>query len=63
MAGQVVLKAESEKFAKHEKACVENQYVSIPFIVDTIVSFAPKAVGFQDRVSKAVHNNFSTSKN
>ncbi|GJZ83075.1 hypothetical protein Tco_0648248 [Tanacetum coccineum] len=33
--GQTALKAASCKVAKHEKACIENQHVFIPFAFDT----------------------------
>nr|GEV81033.1 putative reverse transcriptase domain, PPM-type phosphatase domain, protein phosphatase 2C family [Tanacetum cinerariifolium] len=34
-AGQTTLKAASGKVTKHEKACIKNQYVFIPFAFDT----------------------------
>ncbi|GKE12067.1 hypothetical protein Tco_1415618, partial [Tanacetum coccineum] len=34
-AGQAALKAASGKVTKHEKACIENQHVLIPFAFDT----------------------------
>ena len=34
-AGQSTLKAASCKVTKHEKACIENQHVFIPFAFDT----------------------------
>ncbi|KAK9052651.1 hypothetical protein SSX86_029281 [Deinandra increscens subsp. villosa] len=63
VAGQAVLKAESGKVAKHEKACLENQHVFIPFAFDTFGSLAPEAVGFLNRVQRVVHSNSSTPKN
>ena len=63
VAGQAVLKAESGKMVKHEKACAENQHVFIPFAFDTFGSFAPEAVIFLKRVQRIVHSNLSTPKN
>ncbi|GKC81139.1 hypothetical protein Tco_1136856, partial [Tanacetum coccineum] len=40
---QAALKAESSKVAKHEKACLENQHVFIPFAFDTFGFLAPEA--------------------
>ncbi|GKD11573.1 hypothetical protein Tco_1195980 [Tanacetum coccineum] len=42
--GQAALKATSCKVAKHEKACIENQHVFIPFAFDTFGFLAPEAV-------------------
>ncbi|GKC61820.1 hypothetical protein Tco_1089418 [Tanacetum coccineum] len=50
VAGQVALKAESSKVAKHEKACLENQHVFIPFAFDTFGFLAPEAEEFFTRV-------------
>ncbi|GJW99717.1 RNA-directed DNA polymerase, eukaryota [Tanacetum coccineum] len=44
--GQAALKAASCKVTKHEKACVENQHVFIPFAFDTFGFLAPEAVEF-----------------
>ncbi|KAL8263348.1 hypothetical protein R6Q59_024697 [Mikania micrantha] len=49
VAGQVVLKAESGKVAKHENACLENQNVFTPFAFDTFGFLAPEAVNFLNR--------------
>ncbi|GKE94597.1 hypothetical protein Tco_1579452, partial [Tanacetum coccineum] len=43
-AGQAALKATSSKVTKHEKACIENQHVFIPFAFDTFGFLAPEAV-------------------
>ncbi|GKG03972.1 hypothetical protein Tco_0314359, partial [Tanacetum coccineum] len=56
------LKAESSKVAKHEKTCLENQHVFIPFAFDTFGFLAPEAVEFLNRVQRVVQSNFSTSK-
>ncbi|GKB87383.1 hypothetical protein Tco_0959655 [Tanacetum coccineum] len=50
VSGQAVLKAESGKVAKHEKACLENQHVFIPFAFDTFGFLAPEAEEFLTRV-------------
>ncbi|GJX09834.1 hypothetical protein Tco_0199693 [Tanacetum coccineum] len=52
VAGQAALKAESSKVAKHEKACLENQHVFIPFAFDTFGFLAPEAEEFLNRVPK-----------
>ncbi|GJT41333.1 putative reverse transcriptase domain-containing protein [Tanacetum coccineum] len=62
VAGQVALKAESSKVAKHEKACLENQHVFIPFAFDTFGFLAPEAEEFLNRVQRVVQSNFSTPK-
>ena len=54
VARQAVLKAEAGKIAKHEKACVENQYAFIPFAFDTFGSLAPDAATFLKRVQRVV---------
>ncbi|KAF5793207.1 hypothetical protein HanXRQr2_Chr09g0414851 [Helianthus annuus] len=59
VAGQAALKAESSKVAKHEKACLENQHVFIPFAFDTFGSLAPEAVEFLNKVQQVVNSNFS----
>ncbi|GKB04239.1 hypothetical protein Tco_0832382, partial [Tanacetum coccineum] len=50
VAGQAALKAESSKVAKHEKACLENQHVFIPFAFDTFGFLAPEAEEFLNRM-------------
>ncbi|GJW46811.1 hypothetical protein Tco_0078457 [Tanacetum coccineum] len=62
VAGQAALKAESSKVAKHEKACLENQHVFIPFAFDTFGFLAPEAEEFLNRVQRVVQSNFSTPK-
>ena len=62
VAGQAALKAESNKVAKHEKACLENQHVFIPFAFDTFGFLAPEAVKFLSRVQRVVQSNFATLK-
>ncbi|GJZ43324.1 hypothetical protein Tco_0590579 [Tanacetum coccineum] len=42
--GQDALKAASCKVTKHEKACIENQHVFIPFAFDTLGFLAPEAM-------------------
>ncbi|KAJ0815419.1 hypothetical protein HanPSC8_Chr17g0797291 [Helianthus annuus] len=62
VVGQVVLKAEASKVAKHEKACLENQHVFVPFAFDTFGGLAPDAVRLLNRVQKVVNNNSSSLK-
>ncbi|GJT58985.1 putative reverse transcriptase domain-containing protein [Tanacetum coccineum] len=51
--GQAALKAASCKLTKHEKACIENQHVFIPFAFDKLGFLAPKAVELLNRVQQA----------
>ena len=60
VAGLAALKAESNKVAKHEKACLENQHVFVPFAFDTFGVLAPEAVRLLNRVQKVV-NSISSS--
>nr|GEV86612.1 putative exostosin-like protein [Tanacetum cinerariifolium] len=62
VAGQAALKAESSKVAKHEKACLENQHVIIPFAFDTFGFLAPETEKFLNRVQRVVQSNCSTPK-
>ncbi|GJS27562.1 putative reverse transcriptase domain-containing protein [Tanacetum coccineum] len=59
-AGQATLKAKSSNVVKHEKTCLENQYVFIPFAFDTFGFLAPEAEEFFTRVQRVVQSNFST---
>ncbi|GKB30286.1 hypothetical protein Tco_0869687, partial [Tanacetum coccineum] len=60
IAGQTTLKVASCKVTKHEKACIENQHVFIPFAFDTFGFFAPEAVDLLSRVQRVMHNNVMT---
>ncbi|XP_021986846.1 uncharacterized protein LOC110883387 [Helianthus annuus] len=62
VVGQAVLKAESSKIAKHEKACLENQHVFIPFAFDTFGSLDLEAVEFLNRVQWVMNSSLSTFK-
>ncbi|GJY28842.1 hypothetical protein Tco_0404609 [Tanacetum coccineum] len=59
-AGQTALKAASGKVIKHEKACIENQHVFIPFAFDTFGFLAPEAVELLNRVQRVMHSNVMT---
>ncbi|GKF27954.1 hypothetical protein Tco_0094296 [Tanacetum coccineum] len=59
-AGQVSLKAASCKVTKHEKACIENQHVFIPFAFDTFGFLALEAVELLSRVQRVMHSNVMT---
>ncbi|GJU03012.1 hypothetical protein Tco_1113350 [Tanacetum coccineum] len=59
-AGQAALKAALGKVTKHEKACIENQHVFIPFAFDTFGFLAPEAVELLIRVQRVMHNNLMT---
>ncbi|KAJ0606231.1 putative glycosyl transferase, family 14, beta-glucuronosyltransferase GlcAT14A/B/C [Helianthus annuus] len=58
--GQAALKAASGKVIKHEKACLDNQHVFIPFAFDTFGFLAPKAVDLLSRVQRVMHSNVMT---
>nr|GEU48387.1 putative reverse transcriptase domain-containing protein [Tanacetum cinerariifolium]GEU48392.1 putative reverse transcriptase domain-containing protein [Tanacetum cinerariifolium] len=60
--GQAALKAASGKVTKHEKACIENQHVFIPFMFDTFGFLALEAVELLIRVQRVMHNNVMTPK-
>ncbi|MFS8027937.1 hypothetical protein Hanom_Chr16g01504591 [Helianthus anomalus] len=62
VVGQAVLKAEASKVAKHEKVCLENQHVFVPFAFDTIGGLAPDAVRLLNRVQKVFNSNSSSLK-
>ncbi|MFS7947065.1 putative exostosin [Helianthus anomalus] len=62
VVGQAVLKAEASKVAKHEKACLENQHVFVPFAFDTFGGLAPDVVRLLNRVQKVVNSNSSSLK-
>ena len=55
--GQAALKAAACKVAKHEKTCIENQHVFIPFAFDTFGFLAPEAVELLNRVQRVMHSN------
>ncbi|GKF35002.1 hypothetical protein Tco_0108202, partial [Tanacetum coccineum] len=58
--GQIALKAASCKVTKHEKACIENQYMFILFAFDTFGFLAPEAVELLKKVQHVMHNNAMT---
>ncbi|KAL4565709.1 hypothetical protein LXL04_029812 [Taraxacum kok-saghyz] len=60
--GQAALKAAACKVMKHEKACLENQHVFIPFAFDTFGFLAPEAVHLLNRVQRVMHSNVMTPK-
>nr|GEZ49743.1 zf-CCHC domain-containing protein/DUF4219 domain-containing protein/UBN2 domain-containing protein [Tanacetum cinerariifolium] len=59
-AGRAALKAASCKVTKHEKTCIENQHVFIPFAFDTFGFLALEAVELLRRVQRVMHNNVMT---
>ncbi|GJT93516.1 hypothetical protein Tco_1082361 [Tanacetum coccineum] len=59
-AKQTVLKAVSCKVTKHEKACIENQHVLVPFVFDTFDFLAPEAVELLNGVQQVMHSNVMT---
>ncbi|GJY43553.1 arginine--tRNA ligase, chloroplastic/mitochondrial [Tanacetum coccineum] len=60
IAGQAALKATLGKVTKHEKACIENQHVFIPFAFDTFGFLASEAVELLSRVQWVMHSNVMT---
>ncbi|GJR69123.1 putative reverse transcriptase domain-containing protein [Tanacetum coccineum] len=58
--GQTALKAASCKVTKHEKACIENQHVFIPFAFNTFGFLAPEAVELLTRVQRVMNSNVMT---
>nr|GEV11162.1 hypothetical protein [Tanacetum cinerariifolium] len=50
--GQTALKAASCKLTKHEKACIENQHVFVPFVFDTFGFLSPEALELLNRVQR-----------
>ncbi|GJY24976.1 hypothetical protein Tco_0399702 [Tanacetum coccineum] len=58
--GQAALKAASCKVAKHEKTCIKNQHVFIPFAFDTFGLLAPEAVELLTRVQRVMNSNVMT---
>nr|GFA33696.1 putative reverse transcriptase domain-containing protein [Tanacetum cinerariifolium] len=52
--------AASGKVTKHEKACIENQSVFIPFALDTFGFLAPEAVELLSRVQRVMHSHVMT---
>ncbi|MFS7949409.1 putative exostosin [Helianthus anomalus] len=58
--GQTALKAASGKVIKHEKACLDNQHVFIPFAFDTFGFLASEAVDLLSRVQRVMHSNVMT---
>ncbi|GKA41099.1 hypothetical protein Tco_0733692 [Tanacetum coccineum] len=60
-AGQAALKATLGKVTKHEKACIENQHVFIPFAFDTFGFLASDGgVELLSRVQRVMHSNVMT---
>ncbi|PNY11325.1 auxilin-like protein, partial [Trifolium pratense] len=55
--GQAGLKAASNKVAKHERACSDNQHAFIPFAFDTFGFLAPDAVNILQRIQRVMHSN------
>ncbi|GJW52225.1 putative reverse transcriptase domain-containing protein [Tanacetum coccineum] len=60
--GQAALKTASCNVTKHEKACIDNQHVFIPFFFDTFGFLAPEAVKLLNRIQLVMNNNVMTSK-
>ncbi|KAJ0558615.1 putative exostosin [Helianthus annuus] len=52
--------AASGKVTKHEKACLDNQHVFIPFAFDTFGFLAIEAVDLLSRVQRVMHSNVMT---
>nr|GEV27450.1 putative reverse transcriptase domain-containing protein [Tanacetum cinerariifolium] len=54
------LKVGSCEVTKHEKTCVKNQHVFIPFAYDTFIFLAPEAVELLNRVQRVMNSNVMT---
>nr|GEU43236.1 protein RMD5 homolog A-like [Tanacetum cinerariifolium] len=59
-AGQVALKAASCKVTKHEKTCIENQHVFIPFAFDTFGSCTESGGATQPSSTGYAHQCYDT---
>ncbi|KAL8250287.1 hypothetical protein R6Q59_033980, partial [Mikania micrantha] len=51
--------AGSDKVAKHEKTCLENQHVFTLFAFDTFGFLVPEAVNFPNRVHRFMNSNIT----
>ncbi|GJS89980.1 hypothetical protein Tco_0772616 [Tanacetum coccineum] len=60
--GRAVLKSASCKVTKHEKACIKNQHVFIPFAFDIFGFLAPEAVELLNIVQRVMNSNVMTSR-
>nr|GEZ03947.1 putative reverse transcriptase domain-containing protein [Tanacetum cinerariifolium] len=58
--GQAALKVASCKVTEHNKACIENQHVFIPFAFDTFGFLAPEGVELLNRVLRVLNRNVMT---
>ncbi|GJV88413.1 hypothetical protein Tco_1532351 [Tanacetum coccineum] len=56
------LKVVSCKVTKHEKACIENQHVFVPFAFDAFGFLAPEAVELLNRFQRVMHEGFDNDK-
>nr|GEX30200.1 putative reverse transcriptase domain-containing protein [Tanacetum cinerariifolium] len=59
-AGQAALIAASGKMTKHEKVCIENQHMFIPFAFDTFGFLEHEVVELLNQVQRVMHNNVMT---
>lgn len=57
IVGHATLKSTSRKMAKHEKRCMENQHMFIPFTFDTFNFCALDVVELLNRVQWVMYNN------
>jgi len=55
--GHAALKYASNKVAKHENVCPDNQHAFILFAFDTFGFLAPTTVDRLHRVQRVMHNN------
>ncbi|GJY70186.1 hypothetical protein Tco_0473889 [Tanacetum coccineum] len=58
--GHASLKATSCKVTKHDKTCIKNQHVFIPFAFNTFGFLAPEAVELLNRVQRVINSNVMT---
>ncbi|GJV24693.1 retrovirus-related pol polyprotein from transposon TNT 1-94 [Tanacetum coccineum] len=60
IVGHAALKAASCKVTKHEKSCIKNQHVFVPFAFDTLGFLEPEVVELLNRVQQVMHSNVMT---
>jgi hypothetical protein len=60
--GQTVLKVASNKVAKYDKTCSDNQHAFIQFVFDTFGFLAPETVDHLRRIQRVMRNNVMTLK-
>ena len=57
IVGQTTFKVASNKIAKHENVCSDNQYVFIPFIFYNFDFLTQKIIDLFPKIQRLVHSN------